>query len=253
MQKKSSRLLTPHSEIIHTFTTRMGGISKSPYESLNLGFHVGDKSKDVTDNHRLLAEEMGYELSLLVHMKQIHSDKIVIVDPSQHDFEHPPECDALLTNQNGIPLMVMVADCTPVLFYDAQKRIIGVAHAGRSGALQGIVPKTLQKMQTHFKSRLQDIQVVLGPSIGSCCYEINKEIAKEVIEKGYDVSTVVKQGRYYLNVNSIIHKQLQEIGLNKQQIEDFTVCNACEHKSYFSYRADTQRTGRFAGVMMLKP
>ena len=252
MQKKSSGLLTPHREIIHTFSTRIGGTSKPPYESLNLGFHVGDRPEDVTDNHRLLAKEMGYNLSQLVHMRQIHSDKIVIIDPSQHDFRHPPECDALLTNQKGIPLMVMVADCTPVLFYDAHKGVIGVAHAGRAGALQGIVPKALKKMQTHFSSCLQDIQVILGPSIGACCYEVNEEIVQEVREKGYDLSTVTKKGRHYLDVNSIIHKQLREIGLDDQQVEDLSVCNACEHKSYFSYRADRQMTGRFAGVIMLK-
>ncbi len=250
MQKNFSRLLTPYADIVHTFTTRQNGVSQVPYNSSNLGFHVGDIKEDVIQNHTILADTMGYQVSKLVHMKQIHSDKVVIVDPQIHNFDNPPECDALLTDKRGIALMVMVADCTPVLFYDTRQHVIGVAHAGRAGALQGIVVKSIQKMQKHFKSHLSDIKVVLGPSIGSCCYEVGEEIVQVLTTKGYGLSTVIEKGRYYLDVNSMIHKQLKELGLNAQQVEDLGVCNACEHTSYFSYRADKQITGRFAGVIM---
>ena len=147
--------------------------------------------------------------------------------------------------------MVMVADCTPVLFYDPVQQVIAVAHAGRAGALQGIVPKTIQKMQQHFKSTLEDIKVVLGPSIGACCYEVNEEIFKEVKSKGYGLSTVFEKQRYYLDVKHIIHQQLKTLGLDSSQVEDLDICNACENNTYFSYRADQQKSGRFAGVIML--
>ncbi len=251
MQKTSSKLLTPYDEITHTFTTRFGGVSLPPYNSLNLAFHVGDKPENVRENHKTLAIEMGYERSKLVHMQQIHSDKIVVIDPEIHNFKNPPQCDALITNKKGIPLMVMVADCTPVLFYDPVQQVIAVAHAGRAGALQGIVPKTIQKMQQHFKSTLEDIKVVLGPSIGACCYEVNEEIFKNVKSKGYGLSTVFEKRRYYLDVKSIIHQQLKTLGLDRSQVEDLDICNACKSDIYFSYRADQQKSGRFAGVIML--
>ena len=121
-------------------------------------------------------------------MRQIHSDKIIIVDPAQHNFENPPECDALITDKINIPLMVMVADCTPVLFFDPIKKVIAVAHAGRAGALKQIVPKTINKMSITYGTLAKNVLVVLGPSIGACCYEVGESIAKEVSELGYTLA-----------------------------------------------------------------
>jgi hypothetical protein len=238
--------------VLSLFTTRFGGQSQAPYHSLNLAFHVDDNVINVLKNHQRLAKDLEYNYQKLVHMHQIHSDKIVIVEPKVHNFENPPECDALITNKAGIPLMVMTADCTPVLFYDPKQKIIAVAHAGRAGALKGIVPKTILKMSDHFGSDINDVLVVLGPSIGVCCYEVGKKIANEVIEKGYANAIVHKDTHYFLEVNTIIHQQLQVLGLAPEQIEDLSICNACQNETFFSYRADKQKTGRFAGVLMLK-
>jgi hypothetical protein len=253
MQNLSSQLLSAYTQIVHTFTTRHGGVSKRPFDSNNLAFHVGDDYRDVIRNQELLAQKIGYDRTRLVHMRQIHSDRIVIADHSMHDFENPPECDALITDQSGIPLMVMTADCTPVLLFDPVKNVIAVAHAGRAGAVKGIVPKTIQKMRERFASRLEDILVVLGPSIQSCCYEVGEKIAKEVTDDGFGYAVVKREARFYLEVNAIIKKQLEEMGLKKEQLEDLDICNACEHENFFSYRADRQTTGRIAGVLMLKP
>ena len=246
-----SELLTPCKEITHLFTTREGGVSKAPFNSNNLAFHVGDNSEDVLQNHLKLAQKIGYQHSDLVHMRQIHSDKIIIVDPDIHNFDNPPECDALITNLVNVPLMVMTADCTPVLFFDSVKKVIAVAHAGRAGALKGIVPKTIKKMCNNFGSNIEDITVVLGPSIHSCCYEVGEKIAKEITKDGYGLAIVYKNEQYSLDVNTIIHTQLKESGLPLKNIEDLKICNACENSDYFSYRADNQKTGRIAGVLML--
>jgi len=252
MKTVNASLFSACSAIAHTFTTRHGGHSKAPYAGNNLAFHVGDDKEVVVQNHKQLAQQIGYDVMDLVHMRQIHSDKVIIVDPKMHDFENPPECDALITNLTNIPLMVMVADCTPVLFFDPVQNVIGVAHAGRAGTLKGIVPKTIQKMHTAFGSSIDDILVVLGPSIGNCCYEIGKEIAQEVMHQGY-ASAVEKRLRdYYLDVKKIILHQLQESGVKHSHIEDLSSCNACHHHDYFSYRAEKQVTGRFSGIMMLR-
>ena len=249
---KKSTLLNSYKQIQHLFTTRKDGISKSPFNSNNLAFHVGDKHEDVIQNHLQLAKQMGYKHTDLVHMRQIHSDKIIIVDPDIHNFDNPPECDALITDQVNIPLMVMTADCTPVLFFDSVKNIIAVAHAGRAGAIKGIIPKTIKKMCSSFGSKRENITVVLGPSIHGCCYEVGEKVAKEVIEDGYDFAVIAKDGHYYLEVNAIIHRQLREVGIKRENIEDLNICNACENKDFFSYRADKQKTGRIAGVIILK-
>lgn len=253
MQNLSSKLLNTFQQITYSFTTRHGGLSTSPFNTKNLAFHVGDNSEDVIQNHLQLAQQMGYKCANLVHMRQIHSDKIIIVDPDIHNFGNPPECDALITNKAHIPLMVMTADCTPVLLFDSVKNIIAVAHAGRSGAIKGIVPKTIEKMCTSFGSKIEDISVVLGPSIHGCCYEVGEKIANEMIDDGYDFAIINKEGSYYLEVNTIIKKQLEAIGIKKEKLEDLNICNACENQDFFSYRADKQKTGRIAGVLMLLP
>ncbi len=252
MYLKSSHRLQDFPQLIHAFTTRHGGVSKAPFDTHNLAFHVGDDANLVRENHALLAKELGYDLEKLVHMRQIHSDIIVTVDPERENFDNPPECDALITDRPGIPLMVMTADCTPVLFFDPVQEVIAVAHAGRAGAIKGIVPKTIEKMCSAFGSRKEEIVVVLGPSIGGCCYEVGETIGQELLKSPDAFAVIQREGKYFLEVNAIIHNQLNEIGIPKEHVDDLNICNACENETYFSYRADRQSTGRIAGVIMLK-
>jgi len=93
--------------------------------------------------------------------------------------------------------------------------------------------------------------VVLGPSIGSCCYEVGEKIGREAAAGPYGFAVVMREGKYFLEVNAIIHRQLEELGIPKENVDDLHICNACENETYFSYRADNQKTGRIAGVIML--
>ncbi len=251
MKLLRSSLLAGINEITALFTTRKGGVSQPPYESANLAFHVGDDPSDVVRNHDLLAQSLGYNRTKLVHMRQIHSDKIIIVDPSHH-FDAPPECDALITDKRNVPLMVMSADCTGILIYDPKRHVIGAVHAGRQGALGAILPKTIQKMGNAFGSRCTDLQIVLGPSIHGCCYEINESIAHETEAKGYPKALRKEGGKVFLDVNAILLQQLHEIGIGSDQIEVIDHCTSCRCDEYFSYRADAQHTGRIAGVILLQ-
>jgi polyphenol oxidase len=249
MKTVSPTLLSSFSDVSAAFTTRHGGISKPPYTSANLAFHVGDNPKDVLKNHDLLADTLGYNRSQLIHMRQIHSDQIVIVDESLN-FNTPPECDALITNRPNIPLMVMSADCTPILLYDPVHKAIGVVHAGRAGALNEILPKTILAMGLEFNTTPSDVNVVLGPSISGCCYEINSTIAEETKTKGYPEALRYENEKVFLNVNTILRMQLNRIGIEKVEVID--ECTACHHDRYFSYRADQRHTGRIAGVIILR-
>lgn len=135
MKIYQSKILNNFSNLTHTFTTKDGGVSKKPYSSLNLAFHVQDNSANVITNHEKLASNLNYNKRTLVHMKQIHSDIVHIVS-DDNNFDNPPTCDALITDKKNIPLMVMVADCSPILFYDKTKEVIAVAHAGRQGTFK---------------------------------------------------------------------------------------------------------------------
>ena len=252
MKTVHSKLLAPYSNLQHFFTTRLGGVSTAPFDTNNLAFHVGDTPEDVIKNHQKLANDAGYHYHDLIHMQQIHSDKVVIVDPKKDHFKTPPLCDALITNQTNIPLMVMTADCTPILIYEHVNQVIAVVHAGRAGAFQSIVTQTIQTMQHSFNSQLENIHVILGPSIGACCYEVGEEIAIESQKLGFGFAITQKKAHYFLDVNAIILKELLNLGIKKEHIEDLKICNACQNNTYFSYRADQQQTGRMAGVLMLK-
>ncbi|MFA5454554.1 MAG: peptidoglycan editing factor PgeF [Sulfurimonas sp.] len=235
-----SKKLTQFPNLIHSFTTK---------ESGNLAFHVGDEKSHVEKNHALLAKELGYEKSSLVHMKQIHSDIVHIV--ADEDFETPPTCDALITNRANTPLMVMVADCSPILFYDDEKKVIAAAHAGRQGAFKNIVKNVVEKMKTEFNSEPKDVHVSVGASIGVCCYEVGSEIYDEAKEKGLEYAMQKRGESFYLDVGAILKKQLLSYGIKRENIEFCEDCTCCNTQRYFSYRAEA-KTGRFAGVLMLK-
>ena len=252
MQTLKSSLMQPEKALFHLFTTRIGGESIAPYDSNNLAFHVGDDKKSVLANHQKLADACGYERSQLVHMRQIHSNRVTVVDES-HDFEHPPECDAVVTDREGVPLMVMVADCTPILLFDPKKRVIAAIHAGRAGAFNNITAATLEVMQESFGCDTADILAVLGPSIHVCCYEVGKAIADEAQAQGVGYAIEAREGSHYLDVNKIIKKQLAQCGVTEAHTEEMPLCSACENRRFFSYRADKQQTGRMAGVIMLTP
>jgi len=248
MKTISSKRLSS-AQVTACFTTRHGGISKVPYSDANLAFHVGDNPDDVLKNHDLLADKLGFNRHSLIHMRQIHSDKIVIVDESLN-FDTPPECDALITNIPNIPLMVMSADCTGILIYDPIHKAIGAVHAGRAGALNGILPKTIEAMHQAFKSHKEDLHIVLGPSIGGCCYEVNETIAQECEKKGYANALRREDEKVFLDVNTILLAQLKELEI--KNVEVINHCTSCRCDEYFSYRAEEQRTGRLAGVIILR-
>ena len=237
-----SQLLAPHRDLLHGFTDRSHG---------NVAFHVGDAVKHVHANQSRLAEAFGYERQRLVHMTQIHSDRVVAVG-AREGYDSPPECDAIITAEREKPLMVMVADCTPILMYDPKRKVVAAVHAGRAGALSDIAGKTVRQMRDLYGSSAEDLLAVLGPSIAVCCYEVGETIAEEAAEKGYAYALKERGGRYFLDINAIIRRQLQAEGLVNEHIETTPHCTACENRRFFSYRADRQSTGRFAGVIMLK-
>ena len=235
-----SNLLGSFSNLTHAYTTK---------KSSNLAFHVNDDENQVKLNHELLASELKYELKTLVRMKQIHSDIVHVVQESDN-FSYPPTCDALITDRKNTPLMVMVADCSPILFYDSVKNIIAVAHAGRAGAFKNIVSNVIDSFRDNFSSDVKDIYVSTGANIKSCCYEVGYEIYEESKVLNLEYALDKKDNSYYLDIDKILKNQLLKCGIQKEHIEISAECTRCHSDKYFSYRADS-KCGRFAGVLML--
>lgn len=217
----------------------------------NLAYHVNDTKEDVDSNQNELAQALGYSIEDLVHMNQVHGDQISLVDTSNANSEIPI-CDALITQEKNRALMVMVADCIPVLAYDPVQKVIAAIHAGRAGIFSEIIPKSIEKMKNRYGSKTEDILVNLGPSIHQCCYEVGAEIKDEAHNAGYDYAIQTDGSKYFLDLLSIADRQLQASGIIKKHIEASNQCTACNTDIFYSYRAEKNNCGRFAGIIMLK-
>lgn len=250
MQIFQSAILKKFSNLTHAFTTKDGGVSKIDYNSLNLAFHVKDDVKYVELNHTLLANKLGYKKNSLIHMKQIHSDIVHIVDEDDN-YKNPPTCDALITDKKNTPLMVMVADCAPILFYDEEKKVIAVAHAGRAGAFKNIIKNVINCFVSNYNSKTKNIVVSIGANIGECCYEVGSEIYDESKKLNMLYAIQKTNKSYYLNISKILYSQLISCAIDEKNIEISNECSCCSSHKYFSYR-NNPYTGRFSGIIILK-
>jgi YfiH family protein len=216
----------------------------STTEDGNLGFHVGDDPKQVEINHQRLKTKLNIEKTKLVYMNQVHSDNVVNIEANTDSLLL--ECDAMITNQKNTPLLVMVADCIPILLYDPINKAIGVAHAGRNGVFLNIVSKTIKSMQKYYRTDPKELYLSLGPSIHACCYEVSEELAKIAI-KSFGKEYV--NGRY-LDLQSMVKQQALREGLSEDRVEISPICTMCGEKPYYSYRKEPH-TGRFGSLIML--
>lgn len=176
-------------------------------------------------------------------MEQIHSDIVKTISPETN----VQTCDGLITNKLNTPLMVMVADCIPLLFYDHTKKVIGVAHAGRAGTFKNISANTIKKMNQEYQCNPKDIEVVLGPSIEKCCYEVSEDLASQAISL-FGEKYVNKRN---IDLQGINKMQLMNAGILLKNITTEQICTKCSEEPYFSYRND-KNCGRFAGIIIMK-
>ncbi|HIP54856.1 MAG TPA: peptidoglycan editing factor PgeF [Sulfurimonas autotrophica] len=240
MKFYQSKLLNKYANLTHTFTCK---------QSKNLAFHVNDIYSHVVQNHKELAQELGYDYKRLVHMNQIHSNIVKRVTTNDNFF-HPPTCDALITNRKNTPLMVMVADCSAILFFDPKQQVISVAHAGRAGAFSNITSCVIERFVQDFASNPNDILVSIGPAICQNCYEVNETIYNEAKELHLEYAIKKSNEKYFLDIRQILYNQLHVIGIEEQNIEISDICNHCQSDIFYSYRNE-KNGGRYAGLISL--
>lgn len=225
------------------FTTRAGGASASPYDSFNLGDHVGDDPEAVTANRQRLAKVTGVED--IIWMEQLHTNTVTVVDRST---QVPVETtDAIVTTEPRLGLGVLVADCVPVLFADAKARVIAAAHAGRMGARNGIVANTIDKM-VELGATPANIQVLLGPAAAGRNYEVPEDMANDVEAHLPGSKTRTTKGTWGVDVRAGLIRQLMSKGVTA--IEADPRCTI-EDTDFFSYRRQG-KTGRQAGLIWLE-
>lgn len=226
-----------------TFTDREGGASAPPYDGFNLGTHVGDDPAAVAANRAALAERVGVDR--IVWMDQVHSAEVAVVDgtgPSP-----VPATDGLVTAAPGVALAVLVADCVPILAWDAEHGVVGVAHAGRVGAAAGIAVRLIETMEIA-GARSADLRVVLGPSICGRCYEVPTAMQAEVEAELPGSACRTRVGTTGLDLPAGLAAQLATVGVTVTVDGRCT----CESPTLFSHRRATP-TGRQAGLVWLRP
>jgi len=273
----TSTLLDGLPAISHAVSTRLGGVSKShPYRSLNLSWKWNDSRVAVEENHQLLCEALNLDRASLVSPQQVHGSEVRLVSRSDRGSTIPG-CDGLITKSTGVTLLLRFADCVPILLYDSRNHAVGLAHAGWRGTVGGIATRAVEAMISEFGSDATDMNAVVGPSIGPCCYEVG-DVVIAAAEQTFGTGTsLLADGpnrlqrascptSYSLDAERAPAKQSEHPkkhfdlwAANEQllraagvaRIEVTRLCTACNNDTFFSYRAGRGRTGLHGALICL--
>ncbi|MFI2437335.1 peptidoglycan editing factor PgeF [Streptomyces sp. NPDC018693] len=228
------------------FTDRWGGVSAAPYEELNLGGAVGDDPAAVRTNRELAAKSLGLDPARVVLMNQVHGADVAIVDEPWGPADEVPAVDAIVTARRGLALVVLTADCVPVLLSDPVAGIAAAAHAGRPGMVEGVVPAALRAMM-ELGADPARIVARTGPAVCGRCYEVPEAMRAEVAAVEPTAYAETSWGTPAVDVAAGVHAQLERLGVRDR--ERSPVCTL-ESGDHFSYRRD-RTTGRLAGYVWL--
>jgi YfiH family protein len=210
------------------FSTRIGGVSEGPFASLNLGRKLGDRSDHVDENRRRLCAEIGADVERLALNFQIHSARVNRARPAVRGVLG----DGLWTDEPGLPVMALTADCVPVALArsSGRKPAVAVLHAGRIGVLAGILEAGVEALGGR-------VRAAIGPAIGPCCYDVGDEVAKPY--RSRFGGSILRGGR--LDLPAAAEHVLREAGV--RSIERVDQCTACHSELFFSYRRDGKPRG----------
>jgi hypothetical protein len=234
-----SPLLEKAQGMRHGYFTRIGGVSDGIYRGLNIGTGSSDDQTLVAENRRRVADWMGVPADRLLTAHQIHSPDVVV---AREPFAGPrPKADAIVTDRPGIAIGASTADCGPVLFADAEARIIGAAHAGWKGAFTGVLENTITAMEG-LGARRERIVAVLGPSIGPDNYEVGPEFVARFVEADTGNHHYFRPsktaGHSMFDLNQYTVDRLRKAGVTA---EGLGRCTYAEEELFYSYRRTTHR------------
>lgn len=247
------------------FTSRRGGVSKKEFESLNCGLHVMDVPEDVITNRSRLAEALNMKLENCTYAEQVHSNEVEVVT-SKHagagidSREGAIQAkDAFITNEPGLFLHALFADCVPLYFFDPVHRAVGLAHAGWKGTVLQIARTTVEAMERQFGTKATDVLAAIGPSIHSCCYEVDDKVMQQIRETmdelgidNQDDSASIPiyenkdNGKYNLSLQQMNRQIMIKAGILPSHIEISSLCTSCRTDLFFSHRKEGGKTGRMA-------
>lgn len=237
----------------HGFSTRIGGVSPSPYDTLNLSFATLDIESNLIENRRRFMSILGMDgTPLRQQIDLIHGVRVITNRELRGDGA-PVIADGILTDEIGLPLVTTFADCVPLFFVDKIKKVAGVAHAGWRGTFAGIAVKVIEKMIEDYNSNPHDILAGIGPGIGRCCFEVGDEVASLFFKKygGWkDLAVNISNtNKWKVDLIRLNKRLLMNCGLEENNISIANLCTACREDLFFSYRRDGKKSGRMAAVI----
>ena len=234
----------PAAKVIAGFTTRSGGVSRPPYDSLNLGFNTSDDQVSVSENWQRLTAFLGVDPSNVARMNQVHGVHVRNIDSGGVY----PDTDGIITGTPGLLMCVMVADCTPLLLYDPGHHTAAALHCGWRPLTGGIVERAIHAMTGKFGADPEMLLAATGPSAGSCCYEIGQDVADRL----HPETIIHRDGRLFGDLRAEIALRLTALSVNPANIDNNSDCSIHMNSLYFSHRRDGSSSGRSAGYIMLR-
>lgn len=255
--------LFDQSEMVrHLFSTRIGGVSEGIYESMNLSYSRGDKKEAVDENFRRIAEIFDTTPERIVCSKQTHTTNVRLVTEADcgkgvvcpQDYD---DVDGLITNEPGILLCTLYADCVPLFFLDTKNKAIGLGHSGWRGTVNKMGEAMLRAMKDAYGTRPEDVLAAIGPSICQDCYEVGREVAEAFMQSfpaKWDclLKESSQEGKYQLNLWEANRRVLLHAGILKEHLEVTDLCTCCNSRVLFSHRASGGKRGNLAAFMELR-
>jgi YfiH family protein len=245
-----SPLLAGVHNLVHAFTTRLGGISKEPLNWFNLGRHMDDDEsrQDAMQNRKKLCESLALDLKKLRVPGQKHTTNIFTVNSSEDNFNQDLSgIDGLLTELPKHPLLLHFADCVPIILFDTKKKVLAVLHAGWRGTASGIASNAID-LFTKIGSEPEDIVAAIGPFIGMCCYQVGDDVAYKLASSTDHAGELInwRHEKPYPDLGAINALQLMNKGLEKIDVTNW--CTSCHPEIFYSHRYGQGKTGRQGAI-----
>lgn len=246
--------------INHAFTTRLGGVSKGEFTSMNMAFNRGDSDESVTENYKRFCKSAGFEYESLVASAQDHNTFVRAVTSADKGvgIYRPKDIqsvDALITNEKGVTLVTYYADCTPLFFVDTNNKAIGLAHAGWRGTVGRIGERVVKKMGEMYETDPADIVAAIGPAISVCCYEVDKPCAENFLAlDDLDTDKFVfpkSSGKFMIDLFETNRQILVKSGVKPENITVSDLCTNCNSELLWSHRATKGHRGTMSAFMCI--
>lgn len=243
----------------HGFSTRRGGVSPAPWDTLNLRFGCGDTPEHVAENYRRLLGAVEMDPARAVLSLQVHRDDVRLCTSADAGKglmrERDYEADALITGEKGLPLVVFSADCGTVLLHDPAAGCVGAVHAGWRGCAAGIVEKTVREMARLLGARPERILAALGPCIGKCCFETDSDVPEAMASSalGAEAEPYLERrgAKYHVDLAGLNRQWLLRAGVLPEHIEVCGLCTACRPDLFWSHRKMGEARGVQAAMICL--